>query len=259
MTGQPFLLVTNDDGIDSPFLTPLLAALARVARVRFAVPSGERSWIGKAMSRHKPVACTEVERVGIRGWALDGTPSDCVNIALEHLMAEQPAAVVSGINIGTNAGLPFITGSGTVGGALEAAFHGLPAVALSQQLSVEDFERIQNGGGVGASLLASLEESARVGARVALAHLDEAQPTASRVHNYNFPSTHAAGTPVVRTVPAPARIRGLFRASAPAVYTFRFGFPEPLPTDLPTDTAALDAGHVSHSILDFAQLGHLPR
>jgi 5'-nucleotidase len=251
----PLVLVTNDDGIASPFLPPLLRALAARARVVFAVPSGERSWIGKAMSRNKPVACTEATCADLGGWALDGTPSDCVNIALEHLLGEPPELVVSGINIGINAGLPFITGSGTVGGALEAAFHGLPAVALSQQLTTEDFERIQRGEPLTEALRGSLEESARVGAERALSHRGEAQPAAARVHNYNFPSPHPRGTPVVRTVPAPSRMGGLFRECRPGVYEFKFGFADKLPWHRTTDSDALRAGHISHTVLDFSRLG----
>src|SRR3954470_19453044 len=108
------LLITNDDGIDSVFLHELVAALVSAGHELFVVaPKTEQSWIGAAKSRHRAVASERVDRgLGCPTWIVDGTPSDCVNIGLAHLLPganfATPEAVVSGINIGLNASLAFI-------------------------------------------------------------------------------------------------------------------------------------------------------
>ena len=78
---------------------------------------------------------------------MDGTPSDCVNIAVGHLLAEPPEGVISGINVGLNASLGFIIASGTVAGAWEGALHGLPSIALSQDVTFEMYENLKAEGG----------------------------------------------------------------------------------------------------------------
>jgi 5'-nucleotidase len=105
--------------------------------------------MGASKSRNRPVHAAPADRdLRCPTWCVDGTPSDCVNIALDHLLpaAFKPDAVLSGINIGINASLGFIIASGTVAGAWEGALHGLPAVAFSQDLTSEIYERIKASG-----------------------------------------------------------------------------------------------------------------
>ena len=126
---KPLALVTNDDGIDSAFLHRLVEALAKDFEVAVAAPAFEQSWIGRAISRR-----TEVEVIpspshfpsGVQAWAVSGTPTDCVNIALGNLLDRQPDIVVSGINIGFNTTETLILCSGTIAGAMEGAQWGLP-------------------------------------------------------------------------------------------------------------------------------------
>ena len=94
------LLVTNDDGVDSVFLHELVRALIAADHEVFVVaPKLEQSWTGASKSRHKAVHSAEVEHeLKCPTWAVDGTPSDCVNIALDHLLPAAPDAVVSGMN-----------------------------------------------------------------------------------------------------------------------------------------------------------------
>ncbi|HEY9248275.1 MAG TPA: 5'/3'-nucleotidase SurE, partial [Rariglobus sp.] len=143
-------LVTNDDGVDSPFLHALTHALLAAGHEPFvAAPKIEQSWIGCAKSRLRPVASAVSPRdFGCRAWTIDGTPSDCVSIALAHLLPRDVRidAVVSGINIGRNASLGFILASGTIAGAWEGAVHGLPALAFSQDLTFEQFEAYRASG-----------------------------------------------------------------------------------------------------------------
>ncbi len=125
------LLITNDDGIDAPALVPLARALSRLGHVTVAAPSGERSWIGKAISRVGTVEATAVERGGIEMWSVDGYPADCVHVGSFGILESPPDLVVSGINIGSNKGSAFATGSGTLGATVEASNVGLGGIAFS--------------------------------------------------------------------------------------------------------------------------------
>ncbi|MDJ0952976.1 MAG: 5'/3'-nucleotidase SurE [Acidimicrobiia bacterium] len=125
------LLITNDDGIDAPALVPLATALGRLGQVTVAAPSGERSWIGKAITRVGTVQATAVERGGIEMWSVDGFPADCVHVGSFGILESPPDLVVSGINIGSNKGSAFATGSGTLGATVEASNVGLGGVAFS--------------------------------------------------------------------------------------------------------------------------------
>jgi 5'-nucleotidase len=124
-------LVTNDDGIDSPALVPLVRGLQAITEVRVVVPDRERSWVGKAITRHDPVTVHEVKRAGIAMRMTSGYPADCVQLGIAGLFTDPPSLVVSGINIGYNHGAGYIQSSGTVGAAVEALLGGVPAVALS--------------------------------------------------------------------------------------------------------------------------------
>lgn len=126
-----FILVTNDDGADSPALLPLARALAKLAPVRVVVPEGERSWIGKAISRWSDVATRAVSVEGVEMVRVGGSPADCANLGVHTLFRERPEMVVSGVNLGLNTGSGFFLSSGTVGAAIEGWIAGLPALAFS--------------------------------------------------------------------------------------------------------------------------------
>lgn len=125
------LLLTNDDGVDSPALAPFARALARLAEVDVVVPDRERSWIGKAISRAEEVTTATVERDGLRVTTCTGYPADAVQLGVHTLPASPPDVVVSGVNLGLNHGSAFLLSSGTVGAAVEGWICGLPAVAFS--------------------------------------------------------------------------------------------------------------------------------
>ncbi len=130
-----FILVTNDDGVDSPALPALVRALAERWPVRAVAPSRERSWIGKAISRWRDLRVERVERDGVEIHSVDGFPADCTQLGVHSLFDEKPDMVVSGINVGFNHGLAFFLSSGTVGGASEGWIAGLPAIAFSAGVS----------------------------------------------------------------------------------------------------------------------------
>lgn len=126
-----FILVTNDDGVDSLSLPPLARALGARAPVNVAAPTAERSWIGKAISRFDEVPVKEVERDGIAMMSVDGYPADAVQLGVYRLFGDRASMVVSGVNIGANFGSAYMAGSGTVGAALEGSIAGVPSFAFS--------------------------------------------------------------------------------------------------------------------------------
>ena len=254
------LLVTNDDGIESAFLRELVSALrAAGVGVSVAAPRHEQSWVGAAKSRSRPVHAAAADRgFGCPTWIVDGTPSDCVNIAIDHLLPDPPDAVVSGINVGLNASLGFIIASGTVAGAWEGALHGLPAVAVSQDVTYEVYERMKGaGGGPDESVLSSLRVSARRAAGLIPGLVAATAPRSFVIHNLNFPYPCHEDTPVRRTVPARNLVPGLFSPPAEdGTHRLIFTAGEDVsPGGTLTDRAALAAGWISHSILDYTKLG----
>jgi 5'-nucleotidase len=257
------LLVTNDDGIDSVFMHELVHALQRAGHHIFVVaPKHEQSWIGAAKSRNRPVHATRADRgFGCPTWIVDGTPSDGVNIALDHLLPAEnrPEGVVSGINVGLNVSLGFIIASGTIAGAWEGALHGLPSIALSQDLTVETYDRLkENGGRPDAELHPTLRTSAERAAELAPEILSRTPPRSFIVHNVNFPYPHQGRPDVTRTVPAQVVVPKLFSPAADdGTHRLIFRHGEDLsPDGLVTDRIALAAGQISHTVLDYRALGH---
>jgi 5'-nucleotidase len=121
------ILLTNDDGYEAPGLRALAAEFAELGTVSIVAPSREQSGAAQSLTLRHPIICHSVAE---REWAIDGTPADCVIVALHKLLPERPDIVVSGINFGANLG-ENIYYSGTVGAAREAALHHLPALAIS--------------------------------------------------------------------------------------------------------------------------------
>ncbi|BCS33568.1 5'-nucleotidase SurE [Luteitalea sp. TBR-22] len=127
---MPTILVTNDDGIDSEGLQALADAVRPLGHVIVCAPLGEASAIGHALTLARPLRL--VQR-GEARFAVDGTPADCVNVAVAHVLhGVLPDLVISGINKGWNVG-DDVTYSGTIGGALEGLLMGVPAIAVSMQ------------------------------------------------------------------------------------------------------------------------------
>ncbi|MEN8234946.1 MAG: 5'/3'-nucleotidase SurE [Actinomycetota bacterium] len=132
-----WILLTNDDGIDSPALAPFAVALSRLGTVRVVVPDRERSWVAKAITRFDPIRVEQVELDGGVAWTCTGFPADAVQIGIHGLFDEPPSLVVSGINVGYNHGAAFLMSSGTVGAAVEAWVSGIPSIAISTGASGE--------------------------------------------------------------------------------------------------------------------------
>lgn len=125
------ILLTNDDGFNAPGLRALRAAIREIAEVVIVAPETEQSAIGHAITLALPLKVRDVEENGeFLGYAVNGTPADCVKIAVTNLLKEPPELVISGINRGGNLGTCVIY-SGTVSAATEAAIMGFPAMAVS--------------------------------------------------------------------------------------------------------------------------------
>jgi 5'/3'-nucleotidase len=133
---MPTILVTNDDGVHSPGIRALAASVEHLGEVFLVAPTQEASAIGHALTLRHPL---RLEEVGRRMYAVDGTPTDCVNIGVTTVIKGLPDLVLSGINKGWNLG-DDITYSGTVAGALEGALLGVPAIAVSLRFTRGDFD-----------------------------------------------------------------------------------------------------------------------
>lgn len=124
------ILVTNDDGIHAPGLAALAEALAAEHDVTVVAPDRERSAVSHAITLHVPLRVTRIKNGAARAMAVNGTPADCVKLALLELLDGPPDMVFSGINPGPNVGVN-LHYSGTVSAAREAAILGYRAVAVS--------------------------------------------------------------------------------------------------------------------------------
>jgi 5'-nucleotidase len=133
---MPRILVTNDDGVHSEGLKALVDALRPLGEVVVVAPIQEASAIGHALTLRRPL---RIETIGPDVYAVDGTPTDCVNLGITHVLKGKPDLIVSGINKGWNLG-DDVTYSGTVSGALEGALLEIPSIAVSAQRIGDDCE-----------------------------------------------------------------------------------------------------------------------
>ena len=123
----PLILLTNDDGIHAPGLRLLAEALVPLGEVVVYAPDRQRSAVGHGVSLHQPLRVIEIQA----GWNMvDGTPADCLILAIRGLLGRRPDLVVSGINAGANLG-DDVTYSGTVAGAFEGMLLGINSFAVS--------------------------------------------------------------------------------------------------------------------------------
>jgi 5'-nucleotidase len=126
---MPRILVTNDDGVHSEGIKALADALEHLGDITVVAPIQEASAIGHALTLRRPL---RIDTIGSNVFAVDGTPTDCVNLAITQVLKGKPDLIVSGINKGWNLG-DDVTYSGTVSGALEGALLDIPSIAVSTQ------------------------------------------------------------------------------------------------------------------------------
>jgi 5'/3'-nucleotidase len=254
---MPIILITNDDGIDSPTLVPLARALERLGTVRVVVPASERSWIGKAISRFDVVQVTPTARDGVAMHAVSGTPADCVSLGVHALFADRPDLVVSGINLGLNFGLAFLLSSGTVGGALEGWIAGVPSIAASMAIPNDAY------GLTGAQRIAALGErpvaAAAVTAEIVETILRAGFPADVDGFSINMPADVSAETPRVIARLTRSRYGPLFVPGPEGGYLHRFQSLTALETLDDGDMQVVTRGAIAITPLRLDLTGALPR
>jgi len=253
---RPLALVTNDDGIDSTFVHGLATALAEHFDILVAAPAHEQSWSSRSFTRRGDIAVVQRTDLPWPAWSIDGTPSDCVNLACGNLVPRTPDIVVSGLNVGFNVSLPLILASGTVAAALEGSMWNLPALAVSIALPNEAFNQVKSGeydadGPIGVTLKNASNISARFARKLV------GQPTElGKVHNLNFPFGVQPDTPITPSQLAPLELGGFFQESRPGIYRFQFPHGRPRPTaGSAYDYTVLTEGQISHTVLQFGRVG----
>ncbi|HWL56195.1 MAG TPA: 5'/3'-nucleotidase SurE [Paracoccus sp. (in: a-proteobacteria)] len=200
------ILITNDDGINAPGLVALAEIAAEIAgpegEVWTVAPAFEQSGVAHCISYVHP---TLIAELGPRRFAAEGSPADCVLAALGDVMHDSPPdLVLSGVNRGNNSG-ENVMYSGTIGGAMEAALQGLPAIALSQYMGIAT-----------AGLDDPFEAARRHGPRLIRQLLEHGDWTSSAdfrlFYNINFPACDAASVRGVRVAPQGRRSGVRFQA-----------------------------------------------
>jgi 5'-nucleotidase len=130
-TERPYILVTNDDGINSPGILALVEAMEKIGDVAVVAPERQQSAMSSALTLHYPLKVKSHNHNNqFFGYSVDGTPSDCVKMAVNSLLKRKPDLVVSGINHGQNTSINVLY-SGTVSGAIEGIIAGIPSIAFS--------------------------------------------------------------------------------------------------------------------------------
>ena len=126
--GRPIILLTNDDGFYRETIQILFRKLGAVGRTYIVAPDREKSACSLAVTLRQPL---RVQHIKPRVWAVEGTPVDCIYFALQKFLPRLPDLIVSGMNPGPNLGQQDINYSGTVAGAIQGTFHGVPSMAVS--------------------------------------------------------------------------------------------------------------------------------
>jgi len=233
------ILLTNDDGIYAPGLAAMERQLQRLGDVTVAAPLTEQSGVGHSITYLTPLMAREVfdDDHNRRGWAVEGSPADCVKLAIAELCPSRPDLVVSGINSGQNAGINVLY-SGTVAAAIEGAFFGVTSIAVS--LEFDDNARYDLAASQAATIIEQI-----------LAQKD-VEP---QLYNLNIPVSALEGPAEVRVVPAATAPWGedfqqrLDPRGRP--YYWATGMQPDPPSDEETDLRALRAGHITLTPLKF--------
>lgn len=132
MTKRPFILVTNDDGVYAPGIKHLWQALSEIADICVVAPASEQSAVSLSITVRHPLRIEKIDWpfVDANVWSVNGTPADCVKLALNVILPQTPQLIVSGINRGSNAGRNVLY-SGTVAAVIEGIMHDIPGLAFS--------------------------------------------------------------------------------------------------------------------------------
>ncbi len=233
------ILLTNDDGVFAPGLSALEQQLRHLGEVVVVAPTTEQSGVGHSITFLTPLICKSIHRDGRHwAWAVDGSPADCVKLAIGELFKDQPIdLVVSGINNGLNAGINVLY-SGTVAAAIEGAFFGVTSVAVSLEYDEDaDFQ------------------TAAVIARNVIGGIAQQPTAAGRLFNLNIPTAATESPKDVRVVPMGLAQYGESTKNAKTpggrdYYWALWSEPEQPPVEL-ADVTELRRGNVTLTPLHF--------
>jgi len=135
------ILITNDDGVNSSGIIAAKKAVENLGKIDVVAPATQQSGIGHALTLFEPIRVTATNLMdGTEAYSVSGTPTDAVIIGIFEIVEEKPDLLISGINIGENLGMSELTTSGTIGAAMEAAVHGIPALSVSLQVTRGDIK-----------------------------------------------------------------------------------------------------------------------
>jgi 5'-nucleotidase len=233
------ILLTNDDGIYAPGLAAMERELEQLGDVYVVSPATEQSGVGHSITYLNPLVVKELfEGRQRRGWAVEGSPADCVKIGIFEFCPRLPDLVVSGINGGLNAGINVLY-SGTVAAAIEGAFFGLTSVAVSLEFDEH----------------AQFDRAARL-ARKAIEQILKQKGTAPQLYNLNIPTAALTlDTPRVRVVPMGLNrtLEQYEKRTDPRGRSYFWALSEPKVAreDEDSDVSALAQGFVTLTPLDF--------
>ncbi len=241
------ILLTNDDGIFAPGLAAMERRLRQLGDVYIVAPATEQSGVGHSITFLTPLIAKDVYHGDQRwGWAVEGSPADCVKIAVSELCPRVPDLVVSGINGGLNAGINVLY-SGTVAAAIEGAFFGITSVAVSLEFDEH----------------AQYDRAARLAGQI-IERIIQQPEAKGQLFNLNIPTVavekpftpeaFAGGSPLVETVPMDVTRYGdeYERRTDPwgRDYYWATGRP-PATVGAETDLSALSLGHVTLTPLGY--------
>jgi len=239
------ILLTNDDGIYAPGLAALHRELASLGEIYVVAPATEQSGVGHMITYLTPLIVKQVfqnERLGGGsdapwGWAVEGSPADCVKIGVAEFCPRRPDLVVSGINAGLNVGINVLY-SGTVAAAIEGAFFGITSIAVSLQHERHfQFDK--------AAFLA----------RQIIEQILTAKGPEPQLYNINIPTAALSGAPQVGVVPMNVTRYGdrFEKRQDPfgRPYYWLCGGRAPLVAEHETDLSAIAQGRITVTPLDF--------
>ena len=232
------ILLTNDDGIYAPGLAALERALVKHGDVCVVAPATEQSGVGHSITFLSPLVCKEVyDGDRRRGWAVEGSPADCVKLGIFEHCPRQPDLIVSGINGGLNAGINVLY-SGTVAAAIEGAFFGITSIAVS--LEFDEHANFDKAAQIASPLIE----------QILAKKTDEPQ-----LYNLNIPTAAIDRPQGVKVVPMGVERYGehFIKRTDPKgrSYFWATNDPPPQPGEQETDLTMLEQGFVTLTPLQY--------
>lgn len=237
------ILLTNDDGIYAPGLAALERHLQKLGEVHLVAPATEQSGVGHSITYLSPLVCKEIfDGTRFRGYAVEGSPADCVKLGISQLLPKPIDLVVSGINGGLNAGINVLY-SGTVAAAIEGAFFQVTSVAVSLEYDPH----------------ADFDTAAQIATQL-IAQILKQKSAGPELINLNIPTAALARCrqglwPEVHIVPMGVERYGdhYIKRQDPKGRDYYWSTTDPPPrkTEHETDLTALAEGHVTITPLKF--------